>query len=320
VKTKAATVPPDSRPCCTSIAACHMTSVIDPNIRPITIAVITARSTMRRFAVPNAFSTAPEKRLDSRPSCPKAWTIFIAPERLGDDRADIGDAVLTGAGGLPHALGQEHDRQDDDRNAEQQESGELGCEREQVDDAADAHDEVAQRDGHGLADHELDHRRVGGQARGDLGRAVLLEEARLEPEQVAMHFGADVGNDALAQPGDEIEAGRGGERQYQDDPEQIIEMLADIAVARGEALVDDAPEAVGDCQRPQGRDQQGEPRTDDLAGVADRGIPDHPEVAELAAGWSFVLGVGHRVAGLAAPAGALNASRGDGLPAPPWTL
>jgi hypothetical protein len=72
-------VPPDSRPCCTSIAACHMTIVIDPNISPITIAVIAARSRMRRLAVPNALSTAPEKRLDSLFSCPKAWTIFIAP-------------------------------------------------------------------------------------------------------------------------------------------------------------------------------------------------------------------------------------------------
>ena len=72
-------MPPVRRPSDTSIAACHMTQVIEPNISEMTIAVITARSRMRRRAVVNASSTALPKRALSRLSWQNAWTIFIAP-------------------------------------------------------------------------------------------------------------------------------------------------------------------------------------------------------------------------------------------------
>jgi hypothetical protein len=71
-------VPPLSRPAITSSAPCHMIRVIDPKTSAMTIAVISARTRMRLREVWNAVSTAPEKRAASRPSCPNAWTIFIA--------------------------------------------------------------------------------------------------------------------------------------------------------------------------------------------------------------------------------------------------
>ena len=75
----------------------------------------------------------------------------------------------------------------------------------------------------GGADDRLDHGRVGGDARGDLRRPVLLEEARLEPEHVVVDVGADVGHHALPEHRHEIEAAGGGERQHDDDEQQIVE-------------------------------------------------------------------------------------------------
>ena len=136
--------------------------------------------------------------------------------------------------------------------------GELGREGEQIDDAADAEHDVAQRDRDGRADHHLDHRRVGGDARGDLGRPVLLEEARLEAQQIVVHGDADVGDHLLAEHRDEIEAEGGRHREHGDHQEQIVELLRDVAAAGDEALVDDPAEAVGDGERRPRREQQGD--------------------------------------------------------------
>ena len=81
-------------------------------------------------------------------------------EHFAGDRADVGDAVLAAGRDRAHAAAEEDDRPDDQRHAEQHQTGELGREREQDDDAADAHDDVAQRDRDGRADNLLDDRRV----------------------------------------------------------------------------------------------------------------------------------------------------------------
>ena len=65
--------------------------------------------------------------------------------------------------------------------------------------------------------------------RGDLGRAVLLEEAGRQAQQVAVHGEADVGDGPLAEPRDEIEADRGGERHHADQHQQIFEPARDVA-------------------------------------------------------------------------------------------
>ena len=77
--TKAAMAPPESRPEITSSAPCHSTSVMAPNTRVITSAVITARRRMRRLAVSKLLSTAAPNRFASRPSWVKACTIRMAP-------------------------------------------------------------------------------------------------------------------------------------------------------------------------------------------------------------------------------------------------
>src|SRR3546814_8283122 len=83
----------------------------------------------------------------------------------------------------------------------------------------------------GGADDLFDDRGIRRHARGDLRRAVFLEEAGGEAEQVALHRLADVGDGALAEPAHEIEAQRGGEGEGEDDDIEKAEMRRDIAAA-----------------------------------------------------------------------------------------
>ena len=148
-------------------------------------------------------------------------------------------------------------------------AGELGRQREHGGDAADAKDDVAQRDRDGGADHLFDDRRVDGDPRRDLGRPVLLEEAGRQAQQVAVNGEADVGDGPFAQPRDEIEAEGGGERHHRDHSEQIVEPGGDalrIAGAGAEALVDDQLEAARDRDRGSGGEQRAQGRDDDVAG------------------------------------------------------
>ena len=157
-------MPPLIRPAATSIAPCQMISVIAPNIRKMTIAVIIARSRMRRLAVANTRSTASAKRAVSRPCWLNAWTIFIAPStslvtvptsamrswlrveiaRTRRPRKTIG----TTTSGMPSSIM----------------PASLGASANRMTDAGDAHDDVAQRDRNGGADDLLDDRRVDGDA------------------------------------------------------------------------------------------------------------------------------------------------------------
>src|SRR3546814_3443152 len=63
-----------------------------------------------------------------------------------------------------------------------------------------------------------------GHARGDFGRAIFLEETGGEAQQVALHRLADVGDGALAEPADEIEAQRGREGERDADGVEKPEM------------------------------------------------------------------------------------------------
>src|SRR3546814_2111153 len=76
-------------------------------------------------------------------------------------------------------------------------------------------------------DDLFDDRGIRRHARGDLRRAVFLEEAGGEAEQVALHRLADVGDGALAEPAHEIEAQRGGEGEGEDDDIEKAEMRRD---------------------------------------------------------------------------------------------
>src|SRR3546814_8827867 len=76
-------------------------------------------------------------------------------KRLGDERAQIGDPVLTRARKGPDPPAKQHDGTDDERNAQKQHPRKLGGQGEKIDDPANAHHDVTQRDGCGASDHLL---------------------------------------------------------------------------------------------------------------------------------------------------------------------
>ena len=65
-------MPPVIFPAATCVAPPQITIVIDPKMRKMTIAVIIARTRMRRLAVANTRCTASAKRVASRPCWLKA--------------------------------------------------------------------------------------------------------------------------------------------------------------------------------------------------------------------------------------------------------
>jgi hypothetical protein len=149
----------------------------------------------------------------------------------------------------------------------------------------------AQGDGDGGPDDLLDDRRVDCDPAGDLGRPVFLKEARGEPQEVAVDGKADVGDDALAEPADEIEADRCGQRHDDHQKHQILEPAGDVPA--GETLVDDQLEGIGDARCRRGGNQQGDRGAQDMAGIPAGEPPDHAEARERLALGS-VRGNGHR--------------------------
>ena len=215
------------------------------------VKVMNARMVKRRRATPNAFSTVVRKRPSSRSSWPNAWTTFIAAQSLGDGRADVRDTVLRRAAEVADPAAEEDHRPEDDRDADDQHSGKLGRQREQIDDAADAGSEVAQGDRHARADDLLEDSGVGSQPRGDFRRPVLLEEARRQRQQVLLNRDAQVGDGPLANPRNEVEAKRRCRGEHDDDHQQIVERGADglrPCTSGSEALIDHPLETVGDRQ------------------------------------------------------------------------
>ena len=221
---------------------------------------------------------------------------------FGRGAADVGQPVLAGARQGPHAPAKADQHQQDDGNAQQQQAGQLGRQREEIGEAADGGHHVAQRHRHGGADHLFDDRGVGRQARRDFGRAIFLEEARRLAQQIGLRGAANVGDDAFAEPGHEIEAQRAGDREHQHDQQQIFEPAADVAAAH-EPLVDHQAEAVGDGQRRGGGDDERQQRAGDPAGIAAREAPQHRQTAERgprAVGFYRDILHGRRLAGRSA--------------------
>ena len=120
VMTKAATVPPLSAPCETSIAAWRIIRVIEPNSSVMTIAVSNARSRIRRRAVAKARVDRLAEAAALARLLAEGLDDLHRAQRLGDDRAEIGDPVLAAARDVAHPAAEQHDREHDQRDAEQQ--------------------------------------------------------------------------------------------------------------------------------------------------------------------------------------------------------
>ncbi|MCY1171235.1 hypothetical protein D9M73_113390 [compost metagenome] len=217
------------------------------------------------------------------------------PERLDDlhrrkhlDRhcANVGDAVLAGARMRPQPPPEQNDRQQRERNTDQDHPRQLRRKHEQRNNPANPGNGIAQRDRYGGADRHFDLAGIGGKARSDFGRAVLLEPARRQVKQIVLHRDAHVGDGAFAQPRHEIESDRGGDAQHQHDREQQIESAVDmrhIAAVRKTAVDHrfERPRNI-DCR---GRsDEQRTQRDRQLHRISAGIAPHHGQTAELALG------------------------------------
>ena len=177
---------------------------------------------------------------------------------LGCSR-DIGHAVLGGAGQAADAPADHHDRDHHQRHHDQDEAGEPGVGHHQEGEAAHDQEHVAQRLGDAGADHGLDDAGVGGQARQHLARAGHLEEAGRQMEDVAVDVAPQVGDDALAQPGDQIGAQVGRDRQGHDDDADSLDRVVERAgVAFGKAAVDQIAQADAQGEHGGGGQDEGE--------------------------------------------------------------
>ena len=201
------------------------------------------RTAVRFFAVSKAFSVDWSKRAASRAFLHVALHHRHRVQHLGGDGAAVGHAVLAGAAELAHAAaevqaGQHHQHQD-----AQHLRHHVGVGHDQRAQRADAHHGVAQAHAEAAADHRLHQRGVGGQPAQHLAGLRGLEELRALPHHVGVDRVAQVGRDALAQPGDHVEARRREQAQRRADAEQRQEVLAQrqqalAGVGGDQALVD----------------------------------------------------------------------------------
>ena len=207
---------------------------------------------------------------------------FHRAQSFGYDRADVSHAVLARTRDIPHPAAEKHDRPDDQRNAEQQAHGQLGGEVEQIDRAADRHQDIAKRDRHRGPDNNFDQAGIGGHPAGDFLGTVLFIESGRQQQQVLLHLAADIRDHAFPQPADKIEPQRGANGQNTDDQQQISEPAPDFigVAARGKTIIDDQLEPGRDRQRRTRSDQQRDKGHGHLARIFGRFCPDHLERAQ----------------------------------------
>ena len=205
-------------------------------------------------------------------------------EHLGDHRTDAGDAILAGFRHVADPAPEPDDRQDGDRDDQQHQRSQFRRLDRHIGDATDAHHGVAQRHRGARRDDLFDDCGVAGQPRGNLGGAVFFKEHRIEGQQMRLYGLAQIGDDALADPADEIEPERRGDAHQHDDAEHAPEIRGDRAGVRalGKAVVDDQLQPLRDRQRGQRRDDQRGQRGGNLAGIGPGKAPKQDEAAQLA--------------------------------------
>ena len=165
------------------------------------------------------------------------------------------------------AVGQQ--RKDDHRDGRQPQGCQRRAGHEHHGQRADQHDQVAQRLAESRAGRPLDLRGVGRQAAHHLAGVGLVVEGRTQRGQVPEHVGAQIGDDALAQPVDGVHAARACHRQHQADADERDEVAVDEAAVMGrEPDVDHAPDGQRHCQHGGGGSDQG-----------DQGRQHHAQVA-----------------------------------------
>ncbi|VFT64561.1 Uncharacterised protein [Pseudomonas aeruginosa] len=232
-----------------------------PSTSTITTVISQARWAMRLRAVSKARSTVPAKRW-------RSWRLVVVglhgldlTEGLTDVAADVGHPVLAFPRQAAHAAAEQQDRGDHQRQRQHHDAGQLGVGDEHQQHPADQHQGIAQGHRQRGTDHRLQQRSVGGQARLDLGATVGFVETGMQLDQVVEHALADIGDEALADPGHQVEAHEGAhgqaEHQHEEQQDVAIEQFGrggeePLVHQQADALAQGQGDRRGEQQRPPG--------------------------------------------------------------------
>ncbi len=183
-------------------------------------------------------------------------------EHFARQRRGVGNTVLRITRELSHAAAKIDDGQHDSEQHDDNDDGELEAGDHHHGQSADEHQQIAQTHGDAGANDCLDQRGVRCQSREHFAGTRGLKKLRALFQYMAIHGGANVRRDALAQPGDGIKACRGGHGHDAGNTKQGEEIQVDLplALAAGgaKAKIDHLLESVGDAERCQGGHDQGD--------------------------------------------------------------
>ena len=181
-----------------------------------------------------------------------------AADRFGREGRSIGEAVLRETRLAAHPAAEEHERQHDHRDGGEDQAGKPRARHHHHRGRAEEEHEVPERDRGAGADGGLDLRGVGGEPRGDVAGARLVEEGGREPHQMGEEVAAEIGDDPLAERHHQVEAGGAGEREQPGEHDQRDEgAVHEAGIAGGEADVDHAPDGERHGERRQRRADKG---------------------------------------------------------------
>ena len=189
-------------------------------------------------------------------------------QRLVDEGAHVGNAVLARARGPPHPPADHRDGQHDQRRKHKHDERELEIGDEQH--AKRAHEEqhVAQRKRKSVADDRLEQGRVVGQAGDHFACPDGFEIARGEPQDVVEHRAADIRDHALAGAEHQEEARVRRKRKQRGQTEHCDQRTIEhFGTGRGKAGVDHIAQALAEREHARGSDQQGAHRARDAQPV-----------------------------------------------------
>ena len=180
-------------------------------------------------------------------------------QHLADDSRRIRDPVLALPRQTAEAAAQQHQRCHHRRHEEGDQDGEFGTRHQHHRRRTDQQEYVAERDRDGGVDGTLHHRHIGGQSRDHLAGTHRLEEGRAHPQQMVEQPPAQVRNQPLADHADEIEAGRGRQREgpgHRQQGEKVAVDQGSIAIA--ETVIDDPAEGDREGEREECGGNQGD--------------------------------------------------------------
>jgi len=169
--------------------------------------------------------------------------------------------ILRGARQAPNRAAEGDERQDDEGNDGEHHGRQLDAREEHHADCADDQYEIAQR----LCDHGSDDRfhlrRIGRQPRHHFGGMGDVIEGRAQTGQMCEHISPQIGNHALAQPIDRIEARGARHRQHDPDPSHHCEILVNKSGILGrEAQIDHPAHTHGQNECRTSRHEKSEQR------------------------------------------------------------